>query len=408
MKPWLLEIDGLRAVAALSVVLTHYHLNIPEAHLSFLWPPAGFPFACVGVILFFVISSFLLALLMTREYYETNRINLVSFFIRRILRIWPLYFFIIGIAYLELAPWGLLSFWPFSPIPSETWLRLMNRLWTYFCFISNWDLAFYKFNGLFDAIPHEFTILWSIAIEEQFYLFFPFMMILWFKFTHLRVWIPTTLICIAILTRYLFVHYPVQLAPPGMGGMYYCTLTYLDVFVYGAMAGMMFYRDKTKTGILHKMLHLPGFGLILATILLVLSWVWRNDVLYPYSVLCIIAYHLFGFILAIGILWILAHPSAVISRLLRSSILRFLGSISYGIYVWHLIVLRIINQLFMHGIQEGLYQHIGLMKYFPLICFLFLTILLASITYFLVEKPFMNLKNFFNDRIRSRGKAYLC
>jgi peptidoglycan/LPS O-acetylase OafA/YrhL len=131
---WIPAIDGCRAVAALAVVVDHYQ---PWRDLSGVWPYtiwartcSLFGFGALGVIFFFALSSFLLTFLSLREHQRTGSFSIRKFYVRRMLRIWPLYYVILA-AYIAL---GLISRSHFNGT-DNSWLR---EFWVYPMFVQNW------------------------------------------------------------------------------------------------------------------------------------------------------------------------------------------------------------------------------------------------------------------------------
>src|SRR5947207_1519982 len=147
-------LNGLRFLAALTVVLFHAgfafrYAGIPEYdYLNRVNPQTGF----LAVVFFFVLSGFLITYLLLVEEAETGDVSVRSFYVRRILRIWPLYYLIIAIAFFVL-PASLPGDFP-PPHPRE--LILYSVILT-------------NFAGTVPCASH----LWSIGVEEQFYLCWP-------------------------------------------------------------------------------------------------------------------------------------------------------------------------------------------------------------------------------------------
>lgn len=154
MKNHLKGLDTLRALAALTVVWGHIELFKKNKGLPNLLdnPIIHLPSGRMAVILFFVISGFLITYLLVKEQTNNESISFKKFYLRRILRIWPLYYTIL-----------LLSFLLFRVEYSGTTLAL--------CF------------SIFPNIAHTLGVgwpsspqIWSIGVEEQFYLFWPLLL----------------------------------------------------------------------------------------------------------------------------------------------------------------------------------------------------------------------------------------
>jgi peptidoglycan/LPS O-acetylase OafA/YrhL len=138
------SIAGLRAIAVLLVVLNHYNTVFFTNWLI----------GDVGVAVFFSISGFLAYYVLQRDELKWGAVSYRYFMLRRILRIWPLYFVIIALTFFTEARLGNVQYPP----------------WSLFTFTFNFDLAAGRHPGL-----PSLSILWSIAVEEQFYILAPLM-----------------------------------------------------------------------------------------------------------------------------------------------------------------------------------------------------------------------------------------
>ncbi len=358
-------------------------------------PPEGLPLANLAVILFFVLSSFLLTYLATHEYLRNRKINIAKFLMRRVLRIWPLYFFIIGVVYITIVPWSPFSkFMSYAPA-SVSWVN--NKFWIFLSFLSNWYFAFAPLQVVHidpNYAPAELMVLWSIAVEEQLYLIYPFFISILFYRPQFKYWLLAIVLALSIISRYLFFISPHS----HHGGMYYSTFSYLDVFLAGGVAGSIAARfDLPK--VVPTLFRYSFINLILTGILLLLAWWWRKGMWYPYSWLSIYIYGLFGIVIAAKILWVITNPNAMISCILRSNLLRTLGKLSFGMYLWHFIALRIVEQtvaITLNNLSFSISKN--LLFYLIFILYIFCTILLATVSYVLVEKPFLRLKDVLNNR----------
>ncbi len=158
------ELDGLRFVAFMMVYL--FHGGIPQGLLARL---VGSKVAAVfrdnggyGVQLFFILSGYLITALLLREEARYGRIALKAFWVRRILRIWPLYYLVVVIGFFLLPAidghWGTPGY--------ATTLRI--HLLAFLCFLGNWSMA------LVSPIAYDWlSVLWSVCVEEQFYIIVP-------------------------------------------------------------------------------------------------------------------------------------------------------------------------------------------------------------------------------------------
>ena len=147
---WEVSVDRLAAQPALQ--------GVPMGVLAFLFGNGIF-----GVRLFMAMSGFLITYLMLRELESTGRFSLRNFYIRRILRIWPCYFVVLGYMF---GIFPLVKAW--LGIPGQ----IHERLWPYLLFLPNFELLRLAHTpGLFS--DSQLSLLWSVGIEEQFYLIWP-------------------------------------------------------------------------------------------------------------------------------------------------------------------------------------------------------------------------------------------
>lgn len=159
------EIDGLRAIAVLSVLI--YHANISINGIKIL--SGGF----LGVDVFFVISGYLITSILLKDYKENNKISISLFYERRIRRIFPALLFVIFFSFLF--SWFLLP--PLEKV--DFYYSSLASI----SFISNF--YFWYSGEIYGAIESQFKPLlhtWSLGVEEQFYIFFPVYLFIAIKF----------------------------------------------------------------------------------------------------------------------------------------------------------------------------------------------------------------------------------
>ncbi|MEM9829419.1 MAG: acyltransferase [Bacteroidota bacterium] len=180
------NLDGLRFFAFFSVFLAHSFYSENKAILSNpihqqikQWNILGI----YGVNFFFVLSGFLITYLLLAEEDKFKKIHIPAFYLRRIFRIWPLYYAIVFIGFV-LFPLG-------KQLVGES-PELDGNIWYYIFFINNYDTP---------PGTAILGVLWSIAIEEQFYLFWPLLLGLLFRKKRLHLF--TTIIAISFIWRYL-------------------------------------------------------------------------------------------------------------------------------------------------------------------------------------------------------------
>ena len=185
--PYIPGLDGLRAIAVVAVLL--YHGQDLTGIPAFLKPQGGF----LGVEMFFVISGFLITALLVREQQATERIDLKAFWIRRARRLLPaLYLFLPG----TIALAALFATDAFDKVRTEIFGALF--------YVSNWQLIATD-ESYFEAVsrPSLFRHLWSLAIEEQFYLVWPLVVLVGLRYGGRRALLAFTLVGVAASTALL-------------------------------------------------------------------------------------------------------------------------------------------------------------------------------------------------------------
>ena len=301
-----------------------------------------------GVVLFFVLSGFLITRILLNTKGSKNYFK--NFFIRRSLRILPLYYIFLLIHY-YLAPLILKT-----EIPNFS-LQIYHYL-----FLQDFAMTF---NWLYSGPGH----FWSLAVEEHSYLFWPFVIIITPKKQLLKVIL--SIIVISILIRALMLNY-------NYNG-YFFTFTRFDALAIGAILSLLELRYRFS----HK--YLSRYIILLIGILIpsVLMWTMfsgsgNNTIqIFKYLVIGFTFFSIIGMVLSI-------KDKSVINKILESRFFRYSGKISYGLYVYHplifLILLKYCN------------THILLLNF--VICFS-LTYLISTLSYRYFENPFLKLKKYF-------------
>jgi peptidoglycan/LPS O-acetylase OafA/YrhL len=300
-----------------------------------------------GVDLFFLLSSYLITSLLLRERQATGRIDLRSFYARRILRIWPLYFFALAIT----PVWS--HFQPTTTMP-------MKYLVAYLLLAGNWMTVIYG------APPSFMSILWSVSVEEQFYLCWPVI----FKATskNAMCWVGGVLVASAWGTR-------IYLA----GGALHAytvwpdTFARLDAIGLGILLAAKFGPELPDWKI-------PERAGLLAVGLIV--WLVAGHYSGPTPMYTVLGYPVMT---AGSVMIFLSFAGARIS----SRTLVYLGKISYGLYVYHMLCLTIARLLF-GGRMGHLVWFVAAIS-----LALAITIALAALSYKFLESPFLNWKKRF-------------
>jgi peptidoglycan/LPS O-acetylase OafA/YrhL len=308
----------------------------------------------MGVDFFFVLSSFLLTYLALNEHAYRNNFSFKRFMMRRVLRIWPLYFLMVitGFALLPLAA----SLMNIS-------ITLPSALY-YLFFASN-----------FYTSPHVFFLmfLWSIAVEEQLYLLFAF--VYKFLITHLKK------ICAALFAIYLIY---LWMAFDYHWSIFTNTINYLPNFSTGALLALFFYKRKNDDGKIFR--HKKGMLILIYTASILLIVIFNNFSSGFFSQLT--TKLLMCFFFAFAIADQIAFKNSPV-KLERFAVLSWLGKRTYGLYCFHGIVFTLYTLVpdhFKHGFMNQL-----------IACFsaMVLTLLMAIISYRFFESKFLKLKKNF-------------
>lgn len=369
---WIPELDGLRAVACGLVVVAHFNPWIIEYKASpLLQPIKAIMGGNMGVMLFFCLSAFLLTSICLAEIERKGRINLGAFFLRRILRIWPLYFFMLAVTMLVIWPGGPLRQAPGASTSPEQWAWATRSVGWYALFGGNW----------LDHKISEIGILWTICVEEQFYFTLPFALMLALRLPRKILLVPLAVVVTGI-SIWLFS------GRTGIATPYYQTTTYISTFVFGGAAAFA-YRSRRLPAELSGPLPLLG---CLALLLIVLS---NNQTFWwgPYDLWSIALYQLVPALLVFVVWWVAKNSGAPSIAFLRSPLARSLGILSYGIYLTHVLIHRVLNLetswLRLNDVGGAVVYHILFIQYASL------AVLMAALARAFVEAPALALRKRF-------------
>lgn len=328
------EIDGLRALAVLPVILFH---------AGFTAFSGGF----IGVDVFFVISGYLITTILLDDLAQ-GRFSLLHFYERRARRILPALFVVM----FATLPFAYFWLWPGDLKEYSRSLKHVS------IFLSNH--FFYHKSDYFDTAAAFKPLLhtWSLAIEEQYYVFFP--PLLWLIFKYARRFLPHALWIIA-LSSLTFAHHTVQQNP---GAAYFLLPSRIWELMVGSL--LAYYQQQRRLPVQpHAAMGFTGIALILYAI-------FRFDETLPYP-------SLYTLVPTLGAAFIIAGATTenAAGKLLARRPFVFLGLISYSAYLWH-------QPLFAFARLHG-YAEAGL-GFFAILCII--TFALAYLTWRYVETPF--------------------
>lgn len=315
------NLDGLRFMAACLVIVHHAEnckalLGLPHSGRLEQWDQIGH----LGVLLFFVISGFLITYLLLREEAGQGRYSILNFQMRRILRIWPLYFLMV------LLSMFVLPFVPLLHLPgTEAATVLENwpaKLGLFIVFLPSWVTA------MAGPVPDAMH-LWSIGTEEHFYLVWPVLLLLFKRYR------PALMI--AIFIGYAVIY---RLLAPGFeapGTVQWYLFKYwvnfnIDTMAVGAFMALLYLRQGRMLGVL---LDTRLFLVVLLIVVVTMAIDPKG----------LVGYRAYSLLFGLLVLNFAANPR--LARLLENPALRYLGRISYGIYVYHIAITMLVLQLFV-------------------------------------------------------------
>jgi peptidoglycan/LPS O-acetylase OafA/YrhL len=363
------ELDVLRFFAFLGVFFSHLkphsippellrHTAIPMLSSLVRLGDAALGAGNYGVDLFFVLSAYLITELLVREKVRRGSLDVKAFYVRRILRIWPLYFFFIGVACLLQV---LIAGQVFS------WQYVMAFL----LLTGNWICALH-------GLPASVALpLWSVSIEEQFYL-------LWPQVVRRASARRLAVVAIGLLAMASAVRFVLLARHANMRMLGYSTFTRLDGIAIGILISLVLRgRVPSLSMRMRGVLVLLGFGLL----------VTASELLNPptpgtaHTMLGgMLGYPLVGISCTLLFLSALGLPAERM-RPVRWFRLVYLGKISYGLYVYHLLALLLVHMALspLRMALHPLYALLGLA----------LAVALSIASYQLLELPFLRLKERF-------------
>jgi peptidoglycan/LPS O-acetylase OafA/YrhL len=348
-------LDGLRGLAILLVLVYH---NFGFINYFF--------FGWLGVDLFFVLSGFLITDILLKTLDKPNYLK--NFYGRRLLRIFPLYYLAL-VLFIFIIPGLFHNFQATYYRENQVWM------WTY---LQNW-LYIFKPAGDTTGLHH----LWSLAVEEQFYLLWPLVILLLRKPGRLLVFI--TLVLVAVIGLRLWIwNYQVT------------NLAYFNLYTFSRIDGLCI---GCMIALLQRIN--PGF-LSRNTYIIVLFFAVANFIFYfinrqysfSFPYLAIAGYTTFAMTFGLLVNEAVSNGTPLINTIFNFPLLRFFGRISYGLYVFHWPVYLIMAPM--------LYQLIripGNLSLSHFICSLLATgtaVLISVLSFRYFEQPFLKLKQRFS------------
>ncbi len=348
------DIDGLRAIAVLSVMFYHFHIAL-------------FHSGYVGVDVFFVISGYLITSIIYKEMqWQPHGFSLINFYERRVRRIFPVFFATVFLS----MPWAYVFFSP------KVFTDFVNSIYSVLGFVSNY--FFWADNDYFSLDVHSKPLLhiWSLAIEEQFYIFFPLLLAFFIKKRKnilCGMWWVTGISLIACI---VMTHFSSRTA------FYWLPFRAWELLL-GAILAIYSLPSKEEIKILHFSNKVTAKIVSIAALFLLLFSV----TLMQHIIIGFPSYiALIPCVAALLCLELGKDQSSIVYRVLSNNILVFIGKLSYSLYLWHWLVLVCFysvstNNSFTLSFVESC------------IC-LGITFILSCASYFLLECPIRKRKIF--------------
>jgi len=365
-KIYFQNLNALRFIAVSMVIIHHVEQLKSTFKIPNYWESNTiFLIGKLGVVLFFVLSGFLISYLLFEEESVTKTISVKNFYIRRVLRIWPLYFFIIFISFFILPNFDFFNLPGYEK--DALWSNLLFKISLYLFFLPNLAML------ICGVVPYYSVITWSIGAEEQFYLIWPLLLK-----KNKNKWILLS----GIIFLYLFVKF--ILIYLGSINQIFATLNSfwatipIDCMAIGGIFALIIYEKSEHTDLIKKVLFNSIFQWIIL-ITTVVSLLFGLNI--PY-----VNYEFYSVLFGIIICNFAANREVVFS--LENKVTVYLGKISYGLYIFHPIAIIISIQIF---IRLNFNNYIFYLNVF------IITIILATLSYEFLEKRFINKKiNFSN------------
>jgi len=341
-------LDGLRALAVFAVIA--YHLNLT-------WAPGGL----LGVSLFFVLSGYLITNILLTQWERSGSIDLKDFWLRRARRLLPALFVMLA---------GVMSWVTFCA--PERLAALKQEVLTAVLYTSNWYLILHHVS-YFERFgpPSPLGHLWSLAVEEQFYIIWPLLLGLGLRYLTQRKWIIGGTVAIALTSVAAMALIYIPGHDPSR--VYYGTDTRAFALLVGAVLAMVWPSGQMTADLSgKKRLALDAAGSM--GLLIVLLMIGKTNqyqtflyqgglLLYCVAAACVVA--------------ALTQPASYLGRLFGWGPLRWLGECSYGIYLWHYPVILLTSSVVNtegSDLSRMLWQ-------------ITVSIILAALSRYLIEEP---------------------
>ena len=338
------SLDGLRAVSIFIVVFGHIWTGLGYKNNFYLM-------GNLGVRIFFVISGFLITSMLINEFEKNLSINLKHFYFRRIFRIFPAYFFFLGVLFC---------------------FTLFTNFYSPIDFLYPFT---YTSNYFFSRVPLKLGHTWSLAVEEQFYLIFPLVLsaigLLKFKkFVLIIILVTPFLRVTTFLFSILFgnnEYSPIYGDYSFKMSIAWNFHTNMDILATGCLLAL--YRDYLHKSKLYQCFLNSRFVILFLVLFTINLGIYSQDYILIFYVF---GMTLMNFSIMLCIDWLIVNHSSLIGKFLNLKPIIFIGVLSYSVYLW--------QQLFVSYSELSFWTHLPNSIILIFVCALF--------SYYLIEKPF--------------------
>ncbi len=358
-------INALRFIAALAVIISHIELLKGVFGFKNYWQnPIIFNLGGMGVYFFFVLSGFLITYLLLVERKKYSRIKIKDFYVRRILRIWPLYYLIVIVGFFILPKFDIFHI---SYLEESFKSNFTENLILYVLILPN--LAF----SLFPAVPN-IGQAWSIGVEEQFYLVWPWII------SKSKNILKTLLVI--IISLFLLKVGVLILGKIYNGAAWYGPLKLMvamskfECMAIGGIGAYFLFSKSTILKICHHKYILVLSILAIPLLIYITPNSLQDGIHIVYSILFLII--------------ILNISNNTLKLNFENRLFNYLGKISYGIYMYHFMIIPVVLSMIKSNYHMGSEMAINVLIYSAVII---ITICISGISYHFIERPFINLKS---------------
>lgn len=373
-------LNELRFFAAFAVIIHHVEqLKSLYGYKNYFTNPFIDIIGGSSVTFFFVLSGFLITYLLLVERRNTSTINVKNFYIRRTLRIWPLYY-LLGILSLFILP-----FFTGLHVPgwqTELANNHLGQIVLYLLFLPNVALVF------LGTIPHANQV-WSIGVEEQFYLVWPLLV----KYAKSVVWaIQQVMIGYLTLKLVLLFAIKIPLINPDLVGTFtkfydLLSLTRIDCMAIGGIgAYLLFNQHAILSSIYSKFTQYLTYAI---AILFVVAGGFRSGFLWHFNE------EIFACISCIIIINIATNSQSIIK--IKNRYLDYLGRISYGLYMYHCLAISLAFYLVNKFTNYSISEFSG--SFWAYVLAISITIIFSIASYHLMEYKFIKQKHKYSQVI---------